>query len=154
MKRKQWGGPGERTVLAGSRLQRRERHPGNGSHSAVAGGQFVFREVMEYGPGAQCGKITLCILRLLDFTPWVMVTHSGLQTCDVLRPCRLQHLGKLEEGFCSMSDEITQGLELRVAKRVEGTDHTCEFGGECRVSRIYHTLVYGAKEREVSCMTF
>lgn len=53
-----------------------------------------------------------------------------------------------------MSDEIAQGLDLRVAERVEGTDHACEFGGECRVSRIYHTLIYGATEREVSGMTF
>lgn len=53
-----------------------------------------------------------------------------------------------------MSDERAPGLELRVAERVEGTDHTCEFGGECRVSRIYHTLIYGAKEGEVSGVTF
>lgn len=94
MKRKQWGGPGERTVLAGSRLQRRERHPGNGSHSAVAGGQFVFREVMEYGPGAQYGKILLCMLGLLDFPPWVMLTHSGLQTCECLKTMLAAALGQ------------------------------------------------------------
>lgn len=106
------------------RGQHRQRKPRAGALRQLRnGGEFtpgrgwvVFGKMMESGAEDQWGKITLYVLRLLDFMPWVGRGDSleDLKPRSVLgRWHRLQPIDQSEGRICSLAGEMSLGLGLR-----------------------------------------